>query len=91
MKKIDPKKLEHLKELLSNEENFPLKYTFKFIVPTEQLTRILGLFPDEKNINTKPSSKGKYISVTVVRTVKSAEEVTQVYESVSVIDGVISL
>ncbi len=91
MSKIDPTKLNRLKDLLEEEESFPLKYTFKFIVPTQRLSQILGLFPDEENISTKPSSKGTYISVTIIRNVNSPQEVVKVYESVSVVEGVISL
>ncbi len=91
MSKLDPTKLNRLKCLLEEEESFPLKYTFKFIVPTQKLSQILGLFPDEENISTKPSSKGTYISVTIIRNVNSPQEVVKVYESVSVVEGVISL
>lgn len=91
MAKIDPKKLTRIKELLETEESFPLNYTFKFIVPTHKLSEIVSLFPDEKNLSTRPSSKGSYISVTVIREVKNADEVIRVYESVSVIEGVMSL
>ena len=91
MKSLDRKKLDKIKELLESEENFPLRYVFKFIVPTASLSKILSLFPQEKDLSTKPSAKGNYISVTIVRNVKSADEVVKVYESVSVIDGVLSL
>lgn len=91
MAKIDPNKLTRIKLLLEEEESFPLKYTFKFIVPTHKLSEIVSLFPDEENISTRPSSKGSYISVTVIRVVESADHVIKVYESVSVIEGVVSL
>ncbi|MCF8059379.1 MAG: DUF493 family protein [Bacteriovoracaceae bacterium] len=91
MKPIDPEKFHELKELLQTEETFPLKYMFKFIVPTGKLSEILSLFPEEKNLSTKPSSKGSYISVTVIRLMKNADEIIKVYESVSVIEGVLSL
>lgn len=91
MKKIDPKKLARIKSLLEEEESFPLKYTFKFIVPTQKLSEIISLFPGEENLSTKASSKGSYISVTIIKEVQNADEVVKVYESVSVIDGVVSL
>lgn len=90
MKTMDAAKLKRMKELLE-EESFPLMYTFKFIVPVQKLSEIISLFPDEKNLTTRPSSKGSYISVTVVREVKSPEEVIKVYQNVSIIEGVISL
>ena len=91
MSKIDPSKLTRIKQLLEEEESFPLQYTFKFIVPTNKLSEIVSLFPNEKNLSTRPSSKGSYISVTVIKEVKSADEVIKVYESVSVIEGLVSL
>lgn len=91
MSKIDISKLKRIKELLEEEERFPLHYTFKFIVPTAKLSEIISLFPEEKNLSTRPSSKGHYISVTVIRDVANADEVIRVYEAVSVIEGVISL
>lgn len=91
MAKFDATKLSRMKELLENEESFPLSYTFKFIVPTHKLSEIVSLFPEEENLSTRPSSKGSYISVTVIRVVESADHIIRVYESVSVIEGVVSL
>lgn len=91
MKKLDVHKLDRIKELLKEEETFPLEYTFKFIVPTAKLSQILSFFPNEDNVETKPSSKGSYISVTIIRMVQTADEVVKTYEVVSVIDGIVSL
>jgi putative lipoic acid-binding regulatory protein len=91
MKEMDVAKLKRIKELLESEEQFPLKYTFKFIVPVKKLSEIISHFPDEKNLTTRPSSKGSYISVTVIREVHSPDEVIKVYQNISVIEGVISL
>ncbi len=91
MKAIDQQKLDRIKNLLESEESFPLQYTFKFIVPSARLANILSLFPEEEQLSTKPSAKGNYISVTIIRSVNSADEVIKVYQSVSVIEGVLSL
>ena len=91
MAEFDATKLERLKAILGDDEKFPLQYTFKFIVPVQRLSQILGLFPTDENIQTKPSSKGTYISVTVVKEVNNPEEVIKVYETVSVVEGVVSL
>lgn len=90
MAKFDANKLTRIKELLE-EQGFPLKYTFKFIVPTNKLSEIVSLFPGEENLSTRPSSKGSYISVTVIKEVQNADQVIKVYESVSVIEGIVSL
>lgn len=90
-KKLEHSKFDKIKQLLEEEETFPMEYNFKFIVPVAKLSEILSFFPNEKRVATKPSSKGTYISVTVNKVVLNAEEVIQIYESVSVIDGLISL
>lgn len=91
MTKFDANKLTRIKELLEEEESFPLNYTFKFIVPIHKLSEIVSLFPGEENMSTRPSSKGSYISVTVIKVVESADHVIRIYESVSIIEGVVSL
>jgi len=91
MKKFDSHKLDKMRELLRTEEHWPSLYTFKFIVPKDKLSEILGHFSDEEKLETKPSSKGNYTAVTVKKMMDNADEVIHVYESVSVIDGVISL
>lgn len=91
MKKLDPHKLDKMRELLRTEEHWPSLYTFKFIVPSEKLSEILDFFPNEEKLEQKPSAKGNYIAVTVKRVMSNADDVIKVYESVSVIDGVLSL
>ncbi len=91
MKKIDTHKLDKMRELLRTQEHWPSLYTFKFIVPVAKLSDILGLFPNEEKLESKPSAKGNYIAVTVKKVMNNADDVIKVYESVSVIEGVISL
>lgn len=83
--------LERIKKLLETQENWPSSYTFKFIVPRAKLADLLSHFPHEKNLKTKESSQGKYISVTLEKIMETPQEVIDIYEDVSVVDGVISL
>ncbi len=91
MKKFDKQKLDKMRELLRTMEHWPSLYTFKFIVPVAKLTEILAHFPADDKIETKPSAKGNYMSVTVKKVMNNADDVLKVYESVSVIEGLISL
>lgn len=91
MKKIDEEKLERIKILLAEQEDWPLNYTFKFIIPVQQIANILTLFPQEEGIATKPSSKGNYMSVTLLKRVDTPDEIIEIYRRVSVIDGLMAL
>jgi len=88
-------RLEKIRELLQDEEKFPLLYKFKFIVPSDKVNELTGLLKDDlekgRELSTRPSSKGKYTSVTMSKIVKNADEVIAIYQKVSIIEGVISL
>ena len=86
---MDPK-FAKMKALLEDQHSWPCKYSFKFIVPVDKLSLVLASLGEE-GISTKPSSKGKYISVTCSRSFNTADDVIKVYQSVSHIDGIISL
>ena len=57
-------KYEGLRKKLA-EQKFPCKYMFKFITLEENLAELKPYFEDAE-VKTKPSSKGKYISLTAV-------------------------
>ncbi|MCB0473862.1 MAG: DUF493 domain-containing protein [Flavobacteriaceae bacterium] len=83
-----------LKESLEETTEFPSKYMFKFIVPAddEKVLQIESVFDHlGAVINTKPSSKGKYKSVTILVNMENADEVIEKYKEVGRIEGVISL
>ncbi len=86
----DDNKRWKLKLLLDESYAWPCEYLFKFIVPLEQVPYLLTILGDMK-VDQKPSSAGKYISVTATKTFHSSEEVLKVYESVKVVKGIISL
>ena len=83
-----------LKISLETTTKFPTKYMFKFIVPTDEdkvkkikdIFNYLGVI-----IDTKPSKTGKYKSITIVATMKDADEIIKKYKDVSDVKGVISL
>jgi hypothetical protein len=81
---------DRFRSLLNDEYDWPADYTFKFIVPSEQLGQVEAVFPgDERRV--RASRRGRYCSVTVIRTVESAEEVIAVYDEAGAIEGIVSL
>lgn len=82
------------KEKLADIEQFPMLYTFKFIVPASENSKkdIETIFehPSTK-ISIKDSKTGKYNSLTIETFVNSPDEVVDYYKKVSTIDKVIML
>jgi len=79
------------KELLNQEYSWPATYPFKFIVPAEEEKTIVALFTKEVEIKKKPSSGGKYTSITIYATMANADEILALYQAASSISGIISL
>ena len=79
------------KELLNQEYSWPATYPFKFIVPAGEEKAIEALFKKEVEIKKKPSSGGKYTSITIHAQMVNADEIMAIYQAVSSITGVISL
>lgn len=65
-------------------------YMFKFIVPNGKESEVRTLFP-KNEITLKPSSGGKYISTTIQAMMDSADQILDIYDKASKIEGVISL
>jgi uncharacterized protein len=63
---------------------------FKFIVPSGKENEIGILFPFNE-ILLKPSSGGKYVSTTIRVMMESSDQIIEIYEKASSIDGVIAL
>lgn len=83
-----------LKGQLEDTTQFPADYMYKFIVPSDgsQQEEIQNLF-DNKGavIKTKKSKTGKYISLSIVLQLDSADEVISYYKKVEKVEGIISL
>lgn len=78
------------KEKLEASGTFPMLYMFKFIVPSGTEIEIGELFP-KNEMTLKPSSGGKYVSTTIQVMMDSADQIIEIYERASSIEGVISL
>lgn len=78
------------KEKLEETHQFPTLYMFKFIVADEKQQEVKALFPLNE-VNVKPSSKGKYVSVTARTMMPSSKAVIEVYQKAQAIEGIIAL
>ncbi|MGF1532512.1 MAG: DUF493 family protein [Bernardetiaceae bacterium] len=79
---------------LQENYTFPARYTFKFIVPSEQekIDFLCALFPpDQVQVSLKTSAKQNFTSITIRATMPSAEAILEKYEAAAVVPGIISL
>ena len=83
-------KYNSLKKKLDEESVFPLKYMYKFIVPKEKVQELLPFF-ETAEITTKKSKTGKYVSVSAIILAFNSEEIIKGYQSISHLEGIISL
>jgi len=83
-----------LKLQLIDTTEFPADYMYKFIVPSSenQVKEVQDLFNNKGAvIKTKKSKTGKYISLSIVLKIESADKVIEYYKKVENIKGIISL
>ena len=75
------------------QADFPQVYFFKFIVPNQNdnVAKVNALFPSEIEVQMKPSSSGKFISIGVKQVMLSAGSIINIYLKASEIEGIISL
>lgn len=83
-------KQEQFKRVLDECHEWPCPYTYKFILPTENLAQFTTLFSEEI-FGTRESKTGKYTSITMELTMGSSEEIMMIYTKVSQIPGLMSL
>lgn len=83
-----------LKAQLEDTTTFPTTYLYKFIVSTEgkQKEEVFGYFDNMgASIDTKQSKNGKYTSISIQVSMKSADAIIEKYKEVSQVEGIISL
>lgn len=81
---------EEFKKKLDDIHDFPTIYMFKFIVTEDKTAAVDKLFPNS-NLDYKPSSKGKYVSVTANVMMPSSDRVIDIYKEAKKIEGIIAL
>ena len=75
-----------LKAKLETFETWPHRYTFKFIVPAEKRPELEAIFEGHA-YSIRPSRTGKYISLTCIQELPTADAVIEVYQRVEGIEG----
>lgn len=83
-----------LKNRLIETMQFPDDYTFKFIVPNDpqHYAEVIKILDDYKpKLSTRESSSAKYISISAEVRVFSADEIIEVYQLMSQVDGIMML
>ena len=83
-------KQEQFKQVLDECHQWPCPYIYKFILPTENLSQLIALFPEE-TIETRESKTGKYTSVTMESHMCSSKDVMDVYTKAAEVPGLMSL
>ena len=84
---------DNLRNLLNEENNWPIIYMFKFIVPANnhKIALVQSKFSDEATITQKESSNGKYISITVKEVMLNSESIIEKYKEMNGIEGLMTL
>lgn len=84
-----------LKDKIEASQKFPSVYMFKFILSGDnhKIAQIEAIFDNdtEKDIFIHPSSRGRYVSITVKQMVKDVDYIIDIYKQVAKIPGVIIL
>ncbi|MCF8032687.1 MAG: DUF493 domain-containing protein [Desulfarculaceae bacterium] len=95
-----PASREESLQLLEQFHDFPGPYMFKVIAfdsedlaaeVRRQAEAVLGPLTEQGSVRTRPSSGGKYLSVTLEAELASAEQVLQVYESLKQVEGLVAM
>lgn len=86
----DPNWWSNFQQLLDDNNEWPVHYLFKFIVPKAGLSELEALFSDH-SIDVKASSKGNYLSLTMHIRVENSDEVVAIYRAAGEVEGVIAL
>ena len=85
---------ERLRVELNNSNTWPAEYLYKFIVPTtaQNVLEVENAFNNIGAIIKTTSSKtGKFTSISIDVTMKSAEDIIEKYQQLANIKGIVSL
>ena len=77
-------------ERINSVHKFPSNYMFKFIVPISEKDKLLMLFKND-DYKLKESSSKNFISITLSKMMKNADEIIYIYEKTSKIKNIILL
>jgi len=94
MSKKEDEFYKKLKINLEESTRFPTDYMYKFIIPNNikkelQISEIFNF--QGASLKTNASKTGKYLSVTILAKMKSADDVITKYKEAAKVEGIISL
>jgi hypothetical protein len=81
------------RELLSENQHWPMLYYFKFIVHNnqEKLNQVKDLFTDPLAITYKTSRDIRFIGLSCKQWMPDPESIIAIYEKAGAVDGLIAL
>ena len=84
---------EKFRELLSDNQDWPMLYYFKFIAPNkeEKLTQLRKLFINQEAITYRTSKDIKFIALSCKQYMVDPDSIIAIYEAAAKIEGVIAL
>ncbi len=82
---------QRLIQVLDDTHDWPSIYSFKFIVPSHKAKELENLVREAAQVETRPSSSGKFLAYTFHCPMGSGREVLEVYSRVKSIEGLLSL
>ena len=77
-------------KMINSVHKFPCNYMFKFIVPISEKDKLLKFFKND-DYKLKESSSKNFISITLSKMMKNANEIIYIYEKTSKIKNIILL
>ncbi len=85
--------LDRLRAQLIKADHWPVRYMFKFIAPNNELVlkNLLATMPANGQTKVMPSHGGRYVSVTHVNNMYSADDIIKFTIKATSVDGVIAL
>ena len=85
--------IDKFRELLADNDQWPMLYYFKFIVQNnqEKLNRVKELFADPSAITYKTSKDIKFIGMSCKQWMPDPESIIRIYEKAGEVDGIIAL
>lgn len=84
---------EKLLERLLENESWPLRYMFKFIVPNTEgrVDQVINLLPDDGKISFRHTNDLRFVSVTCIASMPSAEHIVSITSKAASVPGVMAL
>ena len=87
---FDSDSINSFRSSLDAHYDWPSVFPFKFIVPVEQSNQVIELL-DVDDLQSRSSSKGRFVAFTLEKEMHSSDEVIALYERMSRIPGIITL